>query len=413
MKAPWQEDCENAEVASITDGRNSTSGQLEYFPAARLSSTSNCDVGTPFSGSLSTAGFFVPISMADSRDSQDGMLSPSRPPTLARSDSAFSGDSRLSTPQSATTNKNYDKGQIYTTPSGVRKKYNGKQWRRLCSYGECMKESQRKGLCSRHLTVSSREDRQSAVYCLSNSFESTSVDRTGCVLEQRDEAQPHFDENEAANMLVSLGDHKSAVTNLPGNPQLVPDFVVRNPRLLSTHTNVHIPSTDVQVAYQLGNHVSTYLPLASESSRLQISAITSCQPLSGQQSLFAVAGTAASTTRVIHAGNIPVHVVDPLQSASFVTSAVTFNTSRAVLGQDTGRMVTGSQNRTASRTTEASSDYFCISSEHGKELTYINTTTTSTSSSVKYMPAFCSEKLTEFPRGSTTEIQTSSLTVSG
>jgi len=33
--------------------------------------------------------------------------------------------------------------------SGVRKKYNGKQWRRLCML--CAKESQRRGFCSRHL----------------------------------------------------------------------------------------------------------------------------------------------------------------------------------------------------------------------------------------------------------------------
>lgn len=44
------------------------------------------------------------------------------------------------------------KGEIVTTTQGIRKKYNGKQWRRLCSKEDCTKESQRRGFCSRHLT---------------------------------------------------------------------------------------------------------------------------------------------------------------------------------------------------------------------------------------------------------------------
>uniref|UniRef100_A0A1I8I5R0 DUF4819 domain-containing protein n=1 Tax=Macrostomum lignano TaxID=282301 RepID=A0A1I8I5R0_9PLAT len=46
----------------------------------------------------------------------------------------------------------YKKGDIVRTPSGVRKKFNGKQWRRLCSADGCNKESQRRGYCSRHLS---------------------------------------------------------------------------------------------------------------------------------------------------------------------------------------------------------------------------------------------------------------------
>ena len=36
---------------------------------------------------------------------------------------------------------------------GIRKKFNGKQWRRLCSKEGCSKESQRRGYCSRHLSL--------------------------------------------------------------------------------------------------------------------------------------------------------------------------------------------------------------------------------------------------------------------
>ena len=36
--------------------------------------------------------------------------------------------------------------------SGIRKKFNGKQWRRLCGMNQCQKESQRHGYCSKHLS---------------------------------------------------------------------------------------------------------------------------------------------------------------------------------------------------------------------------------------------------------------------
>ena len=49
-------------------------------------------------------------------------------------------------------NNRFKKGDIVSTPNGIRKKFNGKQWRRLCSKEGCQKESQRKGFCSRHLT---------------------------------------------------------------------------------------------------------------------------------------------------------------------------------------------------------------------------------------------------------------------
>ena len=363
------------------------------------------------------------------------MLTPSRPPTLARSDSAFSGDSRLSTPQSATTNKNCDKGQIITTPSGVRKKFNGKQWRRLCSYGECLKESQRKGYCSRHLTVSSREDRQSAVFCLSSSFESSSMDRKGSLLEQRDEFQQHFDENEAANMLVSLGDHKSAVTSsllmppekMRRNPQLPPDLAARSPRLLSPPTNIHIPPTMTgsQIASQLGvcQPASTYLQLSSESNHLLVSTVTNCQSQGSRPSLFTIAGTSVS---VACTANIPARIFDPSLSVSVVTSTVTFNTSRITLCQDSGRLVTATQCRTSSQLGVPNSVYFDINSvsvTRADELSLIaatvttNTTATTTMnhmcSSVKSVPALCGEKVTILPHGLASEVRTSSLTIPG
>ncbi|XP_015790386.1 putative transcription factor capicua isoform X1 [Tetranychus urticae] len=49
----------------------------------------------------------------------------------------------------------YKKGDIVSSASGIRKKFNGKQWRRLCSKEDCTKESQRRGFCSRHLSMKS------------------------------------------------------------------------------------------------------------------------------------------------------------------------------------------------------------------------------------------------------------------
>ncbi|CAF1536860.1 unnamed protein product [Adineta steineri] len=45
------------------------------------------------------------------------------------------------------------KGDIFTMgTTGIRKKFNGKQWRRLCGMNQCQKESQRHGYCSKHLS---------------------------------------------------------------------------------------------------------------------------------------------------------------------------------------------------------------------------------------------------------------------
>ncbi|KAK4473918.1 hypothetical protein MN116_003242 [Schistosoma mekongi] len=53
----------------------------------------------------------------------------------------------------------FKKGDVVKTPNGVRKKFNGKQWRRLCSREGCTKESQRRGFCSRHLSMKGKEMR--------------------------------------------------------------------------------------------------------------------------------------------------------------------------------------------------------------------------------------------------------------
>ena len=71
-------------------------------------------------------------------------------------------------------NQRYKKGDIVVAANGIRKKFNGKQWRRLCSREGCQKESQRKGFCSRHLTQRSGSKR-SNINNINNSTSSSSI----------------------------------------------------------------------------------------------------------------------------------------------------------------------------------------------------------------------------------------------
>ena len=71
---------------------------------------------------------------------------PKRPVSVNRVENIVS---RTPTP----TQQKYKKGDIVQMENGVRKKFNGKQWRRLCSREGCNKESQRRGYCSRHLSL--------------------------------------------------------------------------------------------------------------------------------------------------------------------------------------------------------------------------------------------------------------------
>lgn len=76
----------------------------------------------------------------------------SRGSTSSLLDQRLTPRSHPATPRSqAATPHRFKKGDVVQSESGVRKKFNGKQWRRLCSNQSCNKESQRRGFCSRHL----------------------------------------------------------------------------------------------------------------------------------------------------------------------------------------------------------------------------------------------------------------------
>jgi len=105
------------------------------------------------------------------------VLTPIELSTVAESDGALSEQSSFSTPQFATLNNTFTKGQVVLAPDGVRKRFNGKVWRQLCSYGEgvreCRKEAHRNGLCMRHSTLNRRKEQQSVVRQTADLLEET------------------------------------------------------------------------------------------------------------------------------------------------------------------------------------------------------------------------------------------------
>lgn len=87
---------------------------------------------------------------------QEGSQGGSRSSSVASLEKGAAPAARARTPLTAAQQK-YKKGDVVCTPNGIRKKFNGKQWRRLCSRDGCMKESQRRGYCSRHLSMRTKE----------------------------------------------------------------------------------------------------------------------------------------------------------------------------------------------------------------------------------------------------------------
>lgn len=114
----------------------------------------------------------------------------------------------------AATPHRFKKGDVVSTPNGIRKKFNGKQWRRLCSNETCSKESQRRGFCSRHLSQKGNALRSSAGPNSHFSVSRSSSKTQGDEDTSRDsETSPNYarvagkfdqDETDVANMLGKI-----------------------------------------------------------------------------------------------------------------------------------------------------------------------------------------------------------------
>jgi len=132
-------------------------------------------------------------------------MKPPKKRASSRSKSVQSTDSGRASSTPRTSPFKYKKGEIVSTSNGIRKKFNGKQWRRLCSLDNCSKESQRRGYCSRHLSLKGKSVRGESVdYAMGSDVCDTSLNEYPSSTSRLASAN-EFDEKDAATMLVSLG----------------------------------------------------------------------------------------------------------------------------------------------------------------------------------------------------------------
>lgn len=225
-------------IVSKSSGYPPTSPQLSLVRGAGPTHlpTITCPQPLPSPASLTTE-----ISNSTS-NLPPSKTTPTQTSTPTSGVGASSTSSHSRTPLSLAQQK-YKKGDVVCTPNGIRKKFNGKQWRRLCSRDGCMKESQRRGYCSRHLSMKTKEieaaggekgggGSSSGTVTpsdlrgrTSSEFEWDETSRESSETSSRGDSRPRlvlpsllphelssrfdFDECEAANMLVSLGSSRS------------------------------------------------------------------------------------------------------------------------------------------------------------------------------------------------------------
>ncbi|CAH1796194.1 unnamed protein product, partial [Owenia fusiformis] len=202
------------------------------------------DVSFGSEGISSRSGSTTPASSGKGRSSVGSSQVARKRDAGSRSRSAQSSGSRASTPRSPLTAQKYKKGDVVETNNGIRKKYNGKQWRRLCSREGCSKESQRRGYCSRHLSMRGKLPRSSLSYPGKDPEDnSRDSDPDRHYRERLD-----MDEAIAANTLISLGNSSRS-----GTP-------VFSPTPLSPGHHAHSPSP--LMVYQRGGSAVGFTPIS-------------------------------------------------------------------------------------------------------------------------------------------------------
>ena len=175
--------------------------------------------------------------------------------------------SSTASPRSLTnTPHKYKKGDIVATPNGIRKKFNGKQWRRLCSKEGCAKESQRRGYCSRHLSLKGKLFHPSTSRNAAACFAATNpyLAKTGRHPQQQQNVLPHHktedaDKMEAASMLVSLSNTSRTTTPTifssgPASANSSPRFL-QSPKLIGANHNVFMPIVSPSVGSDVSSKV--------------------------------------------------------------------------------------------------------------------------------------------------------------
>ncbi|XP_055958697.1 protein capicua homolog isoform X1 [Patella vulgata] len=201
-------------VTPLLDQGETTDDEMNDLEEVNFDSSG---MSTPRSGSA------TPGSGTRSQNGRDRNRQIPKKRDSARSRSAQSTESsRCSTPRSPNSALKYKKGDVVSAANGIRKKFNGKQWRRLCSKEGCTKESQRRGFCSRHLSLKGKGLRQpNFPGCRKGELkegghiEWTDNSREGEYQHRYDS----IDETEAANMLVSLGNSRSTTPAFSPTPQ--------------------------------------------------------------------------------------------------------------------------------------------------------------------------------------------------
>ncbi|XP_018081793.1 protein capicua homolog isoform X4 [Xenopus laevis] len=254
LRSPWCKESVLATAQTAEEKKQQAAGRFATALPLDQASGSSIELSTEQKhledAEVSKISFSMPVSEEKPSSIQQRILSPPKSPAFgimvgrlpeqpspllspdagSRSscssvslDKCSTPGSRSRTPLTAAQQK-YKKGDVVCTPNGIRKKFNGKQWRRLCSRDGCMKESQRRGYCSRHLSMRTKEmesmsegrgGREGSA-----EFDWDDTSRDSEVSSIRTDSRPRlvaptdlsrfdFDECEAANMLVSLGSSRS------------------------------------------------------------------------------------------------------------------------------------------------------------------------------------------------------------
>jgi len=183
---------------------------------------------------------------------------------------------RASTPRLSSPGKKYKKGDIVHQPGGVRKKYNGKQWRKLCMHGTCNKESQKQGYCSRHLSIQSTRSADSSDLSVDTSPH-TDQCSSGRITSATD-----MDEKEAVSVLMSLG--SSGAVSSP---------VVSSPALTSTNTPLANAQTSPK---QVG-----FIPISPQRSV----AFMTMSPLPTHDTIYTASSSSLPSTTSVTSQHVP------------------------------------------------------------------------------------------------------------